>query len=98
MTLHCELCDCDVVDSHHHLIPRTVHTNKWFQKRYTREVLSKTIGVCKSCHRTIHNVVPKEKDLGRDYYTIDKLKAHPTIQGHIEWRKKGGRPTYKRLR
>lgn len=95
---YCELCECDSVDNHHHLIPRTVHGNKWFQKRYNREELSKTIGVCNPCHRMIHSIFPKEKDLGREYNTLEKLKAHPKIQGYVKWKRKGGRPTLKGLR
>lgn len=88
MNLVCELCGSGITDSFHHLIPRTVHTNKWFKKRYTREQLSQGIDVCRSCHRAIHNIIPDAKELGREYNALEKLKAHPKIASHIEWRKK----------
>jgi len=88
MNILCELCGSDITDSFHHFIPRTLHTNKWFQKRYTKEQLALGIDICRSCHRTIHNVIPNAKELGREYNTLDKLRTHPKIVSHIEWRKK----------
>lgn len=81
----CEVCGADEVDSEHHLIPRTVHKNKWFKKNYTRDELHTTIGVCKSCHRAIHNIAAN-KVLGREYNTLAKLKVE--LASHIEWRRK----------
>jgi len=46
----CELCQREEAQDFHHLIPRTLHTNKWFKKRYAREELQQGIAVCKSCH------------------------------------------------
>ncbi len=33
----CELCECEEAHNFHRFIPRTLHTNKWFKKRYARE-------------------------------------------------------------
>ena len=59
----CELCRCEEAHNLHHLIPRTLHTNKWFKKRYTREEMQQGIDVCKSCHAAVHDLIPDEKEL-----------------------------------
>ena len=65
----------------HHLIPRTVHTNKWFKKRYTREQMREGINVCTSCHHAIHALIPDEKELGsaitrgRSCWPIPRLRT-----------------------
>lgn len=84
----CELCQCEEQDSFHHLIPRKNHKNKWFKQRYTQAEMNVGIMVCKSCHRTIHNFIPLEKDLGRDYNTKEKLENHPEIAKYLAWKKK----------
>jgi hypothetical protein len=33
----CQLCQCEESHNFHHFIPRTLHGNKWFRERYTRE-------------------------------------------------------------
>ena len=35
----CELCGSEDVHNFHHFIPRTLHSNKWFKKRYTPAAL-----------------------------------------------------------
>ncbi|MGZ7065629.1 MAG: amidohydrolase family protein, partial [Candidatus Aminicenantales bacterium] len=63
----------------HHFIPRTLHSNKWFKSRYSREEMQKGVHLCKTCHSAIHNLIPKEKDLGRLYNNREKLLAHPLV-------------------
>lgn len=95
-TMICEICGADEVDSEHHLIPRTLHKNKWFKKHFAREQLHITIGVCKSCHRAVHNITDN-KTLGREYNTLAKLKTH--LVNHIAWRKKTNKvKTWRRRR
>jgi len=72
----------------HHLIPRTCHSNKWFKKRYTRAQLQVTIDVCRDCHRAIHDLVPDEKELARQWNTRDALQTHPEISKYLAWIKK----------
>ncbi|WP_436716053.1 hypothetical protein U8335_28405 [Roseiconus lacunae] len=83
----CELCGRRTKrgTTEHHLIPRTCHRNKWFKKRYTRQLMQKTISVCHDCHRCIHRFVPREKELGRSYNTIEDLLAHEQIGRFVEW-------------
>ncbi len=72
----------------HHLIPRTCHANKWFKKRFSREELRATIQVCSDCHEAIHECVPDEKTLGREYDTLEKLMAHPEVAKFVAWIRK----------
>ena len=84
----CELCQSEDAHNFHHFIPRTLHSNKWFKKRFTREEMRAGIDVCHDCHSAIHDLVPDEKELGRHYNTLQKLLAHPEIAKYVAWRKK----------
>lgn len=83
----CELCGRVTKrgTTAHHLIPRTCHRNKWFQKRFTREQFNETVDLCHDCHGAIHDFVPREKELGRHYFTLDRLRAHPKLARFLEW-------------
>ena len=83
----CELCKSEVTYNFHHFIPRTLHANKWFRRRYTQQQMQQGIDVCKSCHRAIHDLIPHKKDLGRIYNTRDKLLAHPAIHKYVCWKR-----------
>jgi hypothetical protein len=84
----CELCERDVErTSRHHLIPRALHSNKWFKKKYTKEHMSKTVDLCRNCHREIHKFAT-EKELGKYHYTLDKLMEHEKIRKFVEWLKR----------
>lgn len=72
----------------HHLIPRTLHSNKWFRKRYAREQMNQTISVCRDCHRAIHRFIPCEKDLGRNYASVEALLSHPKVGSFVAWVRK----------
>jgi hypothetical protein len=91
MTEPCQLCGCEIACTFHHLIPRTLHSNKWFKKRFTREELRSGIDVCKQCQNAIHHLVPDEKELGRYYNTLDRLLAHPEVSKYVAWKRKRGR-------
>lgn len=81
----CELCERDVPrTTRHHLIPRTVHKNKWFKKNFEKEELHETIDLCKSCHRQIHKFI-SHKDLGRFFNTKEKLLSHEQVRGFVTW-------------
>ena len=69
----------------HHLIPRMCHRNQWFQKRFSREQMQTTVPLCRDCHRAIHRLIPREKELGSNYHTIDLLLAHPEIGKFVRW-------------
>ncbi|WP_235951834.1 hypothetical protein [Crateriforma spongiae] len=69
----------------HHLIPRRCHRNKWFKKRFTREQMQQTIPLCRDCHSAIHRFVPSEKELGRNYGTVQALLSHDRIRDFVAW-------------
>ncbi len=80
----CQLCQSDQAHNFHHFVPRSVHGNKWFKKRLTRRQMADGIYVCKQCHRAVHDLIPREKDLGRHYHSVGKLLAHPELQKYLQ--------------
>jgi 5-methylcytosine-specific restriction endonuclease McrA len=74
--------------SRHHLIPRTCHRRNWFQKRFAREQMQTTVDLCSDCHSAIHDLIPDERELGRSYYTLELLQAHPAIEKFLVWVRK----------
>jgi hypothetical protein len=69
----------------HHLIPRTCHSNKWFKKSFTREQMQETVSLCAECHSSIHEFIPREKQLGRYYHSIKLLLAHEKLGRFVAW-------------
>jgi len=47
--------------------------------------MAQTISVCKACHKAIHDFVPKEKELGRHFNTVEALLAHEGIGKFVNW-------------
>jgi hypothetical protein len=86
----CELCGrtMKMGTTAHHLIPRTCHSNKWFKKQFSREQMQQTVDLCRDCHSTIHRLVPKEKNLGCNYYSLELLRQHPKIASFLGWIKR----------
>jgi len=86
----CELCgsENDYLNFHH-LIPRTLHNNKFFEKRYDKEYMRHHgIWICKhTCHKQIHEFIT-EKEMGLTYNTFEKLMEHPEVKKYVEWRGK----------
>ena len=86
----CELCHRKTKrgTTEHHLIPRTCHKNKWFQKNFTREQMRITVSLCHDCHNAVHRFVSKEKELGRHYHSLELLRSHPQLANFANWMKK----------
>lgn len=86
----CELCDRVPKrgTTEHHLIPRTCHSNKWFKKNFARTQMRETVSVCRDCHSAIHRLIPNEKELGRDFHSVERLKRHPAMAKFLGWVKK----------
>jgi predicted metal-binding protein len=84
----CEFCRCEESYNFHHFIPRTLHTNKWFQKNHSREEMQHGINVCKQCHSMIHDTITSEKKLGRSYNSLDKLLGQKTLAAYVRWKRK----------
>ncbi|MDH3584957.1 MAG: hypothetical protein OER86_12165 [Phycisphaerae bacterium] len=85
---NCALCRRNGPLSFHHLIPRQVHSNKWFKSRFSREQMGAGIDICRDCHAALHKFVPDHKQMGRDYNTVKKLLGHPDLGRFIEWIRK----------
>ena len=86
----CELCGSNQdVLNFHHLIPRTLHSNKYFKKLYTTLYMATHgIWICQTeCHKQIHKFI-EEKEMGMKYNTLEKLLSHPKVSKFVEWRKK----------
>ncbi len=81
----CPLCQREVpFTTRHHLIPRTVHKNKWFKKNFTKAQMLETVGLCRDCHKEIHKFI-SEKEMGKHYYTVQKLATHPKVANFVRW-------------
>ena len=84
----CQFCQrTEVKLTKHHLIPATLHSNKWFKKNFTREQMQAVVWACRPCHSAIHQFIP-HKILAREYNTLEKLLAHPDIKKFAEWQGK----------
>ena len=84
--MNCSLCGMEEAFNRHHLIPRTVHSNKWFKKNFTREEMNATVPVCGGCHGMVTALDPKE--LGRNHNTVEKLLEHPTVASYVAWKRR----------
>lgn len=86
----CELCQSEEDElDFHHLIPRTLHSKKWFEKRFEKMYMrTHGIWICKEyCHPQIHDLIT-EKEMGTTYNTLELLKEHPDVKKYVEWRTK----------
>jgi hypothetical protein len=86
----CELCGSkEDLLNFHHLIPRTLHHNKYFKKLYSiLYMATHGIWICQhECHKQIH-VFIDEKEMGIKYNTLEKLLEHQKVSKFVEWRKK----------
>jgi len=70
----CNLCNRDVETlTRHHLTPKARGGSK-----------GDTIKVCLSCKDMVHQLIPN-KELDRNYDTLEKLLANPKIQKYVKW-------------
>lgn len=83
----CELCESDDAFNKHHLIPKHCHRKNWWKRNFTKEQMQITIKICKTCHNAIHDLVPDEKELGKNFNTIEKLKQNPAIAKYLKWKR-----------
>ena len=83
MTGTCLLCERDGLRlTRHHVVPRARHNKK--VKRELGADRNKTEWVCRPCHGQIHRLY-SEKQLEREFNTIELLKAQPDVQTWIAW-------------
>ena len=84
MSGQCAICGREEILTRHHLIPRTRHRNKRNKREFDRATVKFTVGICQPCHSQLHAVLT-EKELERDYRTVDALLSHPEIAKFAEW-------------
>jgi hypothetical protein len=81
----CELCGRPAERlTRHHLIPRTRHKNKKNKKTFDRHEIHLTVALCGPCHRHVHVTIPN-KDLEREYNTVEALRDHPDVRKFVDW-------------
>lgn len=81
----CNLCSREEISlTFHHLIPRTLHSKKWYKKTYSSDNLSSGIDLCADCHEAIHDFIT-EKDLGKSFNTLELLNEHPKVMKFVGW-------------
>lgn len=80
----CLMCKRDCLLTFHHLIPRTLHSKKWYKKVYTEEDLKRGIDICYDCHEAVHDFIT-EKELGKTYNTLPKLLEHAKVSNFVRW-------------
>jgi len=85
---YCQLCGREKPLSFHHLISRTLHSNKWFRKQYTKkEMQTRGMDLCKDCHKYLHwNYT--EKELGREFNTKEALLENEDLQKFLRYIRK----------
>jgi 5-methylcytosine-specific restriction endonuclease McrA len=80
----CALCGREENLTRHHLVPRTRHHNKRNKREFDRTMVKETVGLCPPCHKQIHALF-SEKELEREYHSLDRLRADPELLKFIEW-------------
>jgi hypothetical protein len=82
----CELCRRPVRElTRHHLIPRSRHKKKRAKKGFDRREMEGRIALlCRPCHGNVHAVF-ENKDLEREYNTVDALAQHPGVHRFTRW-------------
>lgn len=80
----CVICGREETLTKHHLIPRMRHRNKRNKREFDRDLVKVTVGICRPCHSQIHAVLT-EKELERDYRTVEALRAHPEVAKFATW-------------
>ncbi|MBS0661057.1 MAG: hypothetical protein JSR82_22790 [Verrucomicrobia bacterium] len=82
----CALCERETEVTRHHLIPQCRHGKRSARLRYDREQLKRQLiaPLCRPCHKQVHAVLT-EKELERDFPTIEALRAHPDLARFVAW-------------
>ena len=91
----CEACGRKLTLTEHHLIPKEMHNKKWCRKLHTiNEMNACTVMVCHDCHAAFHKFI-SNKDLAKNYYTLEELLEHPEVSNFIEWVSKNDNRKFK---
>jgi hypothetical protein len=86
--MNCEFCERDRFLTEHHLIPKSTHSKKGMQRRYSKkEMKARKINICRECHDAVHQFF-NEKTLAKEYNTKELLLANQAIINFIAWVKR----------
>ncbi|MGC3989588.1 MAG: hypothetical protein QM796_07905 [Chthoniobacteraceae bacterium] len=80
----CALCDRLEKLTRHHLIPQARHHNKRNKREFSRREVKEVAWICRPCHSQIHNLFT-EKELERNYRTLEALRGYEELAKFIEW-------------
>lgn len=80
----CELCARERRLTFHHLIPVTLHSNRWFKRNFSRDDLHRGAMLCRDCHNAVHRFIT-HKALGREFNTVELLRSHPDVARFVAW-------------
>jgi hypothetical protein len=69
----------------HHLVPRS-RTRRRRRKRrnYDPADFERVVELCSPCHRNVHASI-ENRELERDYRTLEALAIHPDVRKFTEW-------------
>lgn len=82
----CELCEMpELALTDHHLVPKARHNRR--VRRDLGAGRNKVADTCRPCHSQLH-ILFTEKQLERDFNTVEKLKADESVRRWIEWKRK----------
>ena len=85
---NCKLCNRVKSLTSHHLIPVTLHRNKWFKKHFDKmDMTTLGLNLCSDCHRYIHDTFT-HKELGRNLNTEESLRENEKMAKFITFVKK----------
>ena len=85
---NCKLCNRVKHLTFHHLIPVTLHKNKWFKKHFDKmDMTTLGIMICRDCHLFLHRTF-KPKELGRELNAEEKLRANKKVSKFITFVRK----------
>ena len=80
----CEVCERVVARTKHHLIPRELHRSLSKDTRYSKELLGRTINICRMCHSTIHRFFTNA-ELASKYNTLELLLSNEKMFKYAKW-------------
>ncbi len=76
--VRCGLCAREVAEtSRHHLVPRVEGGRH-----------GPTVELCQPCHSSVHRFL-SNRELARQYATVEALRAAPELQTYLAWVKRG---------
>ena len=83
----CAICGRHAkVMTKHHLVPRSRlrHRRRDERKKLKNQQIPNLVWICRPCHSHLHRVFT-EKQLDREYNTLEKIQEHPDIITFANW-------------